>query len=112
MRVSGNSILKNFVFLQLRILNTLKHVNESESLYFDSKSNVMISYEVKDTVLPDLDFTKVDIWLGLIAASYNKKIGNLNYLFCNDDEILKVNKQFLNHYYFTDIITFDYSHKD
>lgn len=72
----------------------------------------MISFETKDVEMPDLDFAKVDIWLQEVAEVFNKKIGNLNYLFCNDAEILRVNKQFLNHDYFTDIITFDYSRKD
>lgn len=62
--------------------------------------------------MPNLDFSKVDLWLGMIASRYNKKIGNLNYLFCDDEEILRVNKEFLQHDYFTDIITFDYSRKD
>ena len=62
--------------------------------------------------MPNLDFSKVDLWLGRIASRYNKKIGNLNYLFCDDEEILRVNKEFLQHDYFTDIITFDYSRKD
>ena len=45
-----------------------------------------------------------------MAASYNgRKVGNLNYIFCNDDRILEVNKEFLGHDYYTDIITFDYS---
>lgn len=72
----------------------------------------MISFESLKVVMPNLDFSKVDLWLGRIASRYNKKIGNLNYLFCDDEEILRVNKEFLQHDYFTDIITFDYSRKD
>lgn len=72
----------------------------------------MIEFSVKDVVMPDLDFAKVDIWLREVAATYDKKVGNLNYIFCDDNEILKINRQFLNHDYFTDIITFDYSHRD
>ena len=59
-----------------------------------------------------LDFGKIDRWLGLVAASHGKTIGNVNYLFCDDEEILRVNREFLRHDYFTDIITFDYTHKD
>lgn len=72
----------------------------------------MISYDSKNVELPSLDLKKVDIWLREVAVGYGKRIGNLNYLFCDDDEILRVNKEFLNHDYFTDIITFDYSYKD
>lgn len=62
--------------------------------------------------MPSLDFKRVEEWLMEIATRHDKKIGNLNYLFCNDEEILRVNREFLQHDYFTDIITFDYSHKD
>ena len=72
----------------------------------------MISFDVKNVEMPSLDFSKVDIWLGEVAANHNRRIGNLNYLFCNDEEILRVNREFLQHDYYTDIITFDYSRKD
>lgn len=72
----------------------------------------MISFETKNVDMPQLDFTKVEIWLGEVAANYSKKIRNLNYLFCDDNEILRVNREFLRHDYFTDIITFDYSGRD
>ena len=44
-----------------------------------------------------------------MAAGYGKKIGEIGYLFVNDDKILEVNNEFLGHDYYTDIITFDYS---
>lgn len=72
----------------------------------------MISFSVKNVEMPQLDFKKVEIWLNEVAALYDRTIGNLNYLFCDDEEILKVNRQFLNHDYYTDIITFDYSRKN
>ena len=72
----------------------------------------MISFETKNVELPVLDFRLVEIWLNEVAEKYYKRIGNLNYLFCDDDEILTINRQFLNHDYFTDIITFDYSHSN
>ena len=62
--------------------------------------------------LPELDFGNVEAWLGEVAASHGKRIGNVNYLFCDDEEILRVNREFLRHDYFTDIITFDYSRRD
>lgn len=72
----------------------------------------MIEFETKNVGMHALDFAKVDRWLGEVAASHNRKVGNVNYLFCDDEEILRVNREFLRHDYFTDIITFDYSHKD
>lgn len=72
----------------------------------------MISFDIKNISWPDIDVRKVDIWLREIASRYNRKIGNLNYLFCDDEEILRVNREFLQHDYYTDIITFDYSFKE
>ena len=72
----------------------------------------MISFETKDVEMPELDFGKMERWLEEVAARYGKSIGNLNYLFCNDEEILRVNREFLQHDYYTDIITFDYSRKN
>ena len=49
-------------------------------------------------------------WLEAIAAHYGKRLGDLNYIFCDDEYILSVNRQYLQHDYYTDVITFDYSH--
>lgn len=48
-------------------------------------------------------------WVNKIAASEKRKINSLAYNFCSDEELWKMNKQFLNHNTYTDIITFDYS---
>ena len=72
----------------------------------------MISFDAKNINMPDADFSKIVKWLNEVASNFNKIIGNLNYIFCDDEEILNVNRQFLQHDYFTDIISFDYSHKD
>ena len=59
--------------------------------------------------LPDLDYDKVERWIADVAAAHNRILGPLAYIFCNDARILEVNREFLNHDYFTDIITFDNS---
>lgn len=51
-------------------------------------------------------------WLKFVAGSEMKKIGDINIIFCSDNYILDVNMQYLQHDYFTDIITFDYCEKD
>lgn len=48
------------------------------------------------------------IWLQDIIVSEQKKIGEINYIFCDDEYILKINQDYLQHDYYTDIITFDY----
>lgn len=72
----------------------------------------MIEFETKNIEMPVLDFGKIDRWLGEVAATHGRRVGNVNYLLCDDEEILRVNREFLHHDYFTDIITFDYSHGD
>ena len=72
----------------------------------------MISFETLNVEMPLPDIDKIKIWLNETATTHDRKIGNLNYLFCDDEEILCVNRQFLDHDYFTDIITFDYSFKN
>ena len=47
-------------------------------------------------------------WLLSLITSEHKKPGEINYIFCDDEYLLRVNKDFLNHDYYTDIITFDY----
>ena len=47
-------------------------------------------------------------WLKKLVIAENKKLGKINYIFVTDEGLLKVNQDFLNHDYYTDIITFDY----
>ena len=51
-------------------------------------------------------------WVKGVAASYGRKVGDVAYIFCDDEEILRVNRQYLQHDYYTDIITFDYDEDD
>ena len=46
-------------------------------------------------------------WIEKIIISEEKKIGEINYIFCDDEYLLKINQDFLDHDYYTDIITFD-----
>ena len=62
--------------------------------------------------MPVIDEALLRRWLQSVAAGYRKKTGRINYIFCSDEGILEVNRQFLQHDYYTDIITFDYSVAD
>ncbi len=62
-----------------------------------------------DTVMPEIDTALLDEWIARVASSHSKIVGPLVYIFCGDEKIIEVNRQFLNHDYYTDIITFDYS---
>ncbi len=69
----------------------------------------MITYNVDGVKMPKIKKREVSSWIKSVAATYGKKVGDIAYIFCNDDKILEVNKQYLNHDYYTDIITFDYN---
>jgi len=69
----------------------------------------MIQYIAEEIKLPALQKQKINSWIKETAAGYDKKVGDIAYIFCSDERILEINKQYLNHDYFTDIITFDYS---
>lgn len=72
----------------------------------------MIRFIAEDIPLPELDENKIARWIKRTAAGYEKKTGGINYVFCSDKRILEVNKQYLQHDYYTDIITFDYSNSN
>ena len=58
--------------------------------------------------MPDIKKRETTEWIKAVAATYEKKIGEIAYIFCSDEKILEVNRQQLQHDYYTDIITFDY----
>jgi len=66
----------------------------------------MITFQSINVALPDLDPTIIETWVEAVAASYGRRIGEIAYVFVDDEEILRVNRQFLQHDYYTDIITF------
>jgi rRNA maturation RNase YbeY len=68
----------------------------------------MIIYNTENVRMPDIRRRDTSAWIRQVAASYNKKVGEIGYLFCDDEHILEVNREYLGHDYYTDIITFDY----
>ena len=59
--------------------------------------------------MPTLDERRITRWIQAVAAGYGFSVGQLNYIFCSDERELQVNRDFLGHDYYTDVITFDYS---
>lgn len=68
-----------------------------------------VQWMVDGVEMPAIDTALLEAWLGKVAAAHGCILGPLSYLFCDDEKILEVNRQFLNHDYYTDIITFDYT---
>jgi rRNA maturation RNase YbeY len=69
----------------------------------------MIRFITENVDFPPIEKQIINRWIKEIALQYGKKTRDITYIFCNDERILEVNKQYLNHDYFTDIITFDYT---
>ena len=59
--------------------------------------------------MPSLEERRIIRWIHAVAADYGFSVGNINYIFCSDERELAVNREFLGHDYYTDVITFDYS---
>ena len=72
----------------------------------------MITYSTENVRFPQIKRRETTAWIRRVAASYGKKVGEVGYLFCDDKKILEVNREFLQHDYYTDIITFDYDEDD
>ncbi|MBQ3998260.1 MAG: rRNA maturation RNase YbeY [Paludibacteraceae bacterium] len=69
----------------------------------------MINFTTDSIAMPALDERKVTRWIKSVAADYGFSVGQINYIFCSDERELAVNREFLGHDYYTDVITFDYS---
>ena len=71
-----------------------------------------ITFDSENIDFPEIDIEKVSSWIKNVAKEHNRVVGELSYLFCNDEQILEANNLYLQHDYYTDIITFDYSEED
>lgn len=67
----------------------------------------MIQYFSENIPMPALKKQKINRWIKQTANNYEKKVGEIAYIFCNNERILEINRQYLQHDYYTDIITFD-----
>ncbi|MDO5570153.1 MAG: rRNA maturation RNase YbeY [Bacteroidales bacterium] len=68
-----------------------------------------INFYAQDVTLPNIKKNETKEWIKKVAQKYDMKVGDVSYIFCNDEKILEVNNEFLKHDYYTDIITFDYT---
>ena len=68
-----------------------------------------IAYYAEEVKLPAIKKKAVGDWIRKVASLYGKRTGDISYIFCSDEKILEINKQYLQHDYYTDIISFDYT---
>ena len=72
----------------------------------------MIHFSTDQVEMPALNQTKIQRWIRAVAADYGFSVGDIHYIFCSDEKELEMNRTFLQHDYYTDVITFDYSTED
>ena len=72
----------------------------------------MITYNTDGVRMPDIKKRATTAWIKAVVASYGRKVGEIGYMFVDDEKILEVNREYLGHDYYTDIITFDYDEDD
>jgi len=68
----------------------------------------MITYNAEGVKLPKIGKRDTTRWIKAVAATHNRKGGEIGYMFVNDEKKLEVNNEYLGHDYYTDVITFDY----
>ena len=69
----------------------------------------MITYHAEEIKMPVFPKRKTSQWIKTVTEKYSRRVGDISIIFCDDVKILEINKEYLNHNYYTDIITFDYS---
>ncbi len=72
----------------------------------------MISFNTIDISFPDIDHERVRRWIEKVALGYGRVVGDINYVFVDENQILALNRQYLQHDYYTDVITFDRSERN
>lgn len=72
----------------------------------------MITYNADGVKMPNIRKRTVSAWIKAVAATFERKVGEIGYMFVDDEKILEVNNEYLGHDYYTDIITFDYDEGD
>lgn len=67
-----------------------------------------ILWSAEQVQIPEVNYRMLEKWISRVAEVHGRVVGNIVYVFCDDEYILRTNREFLQHDYYTDIITFDY----
>ena len=73
---------------------------------------LMITYNADGVKMPKIKRKDTTAWIKAVAQTYGRKVGEVGYMFVNDEKILEINNEYLGHDYYTDVITFDYDEDD
>lgn len=68
-----------------------------------------ITYDFIDVEIPDFHPEFFSLWIRKVIGDFKRELGYLSYIFCSDEYLLNINKEYLDHDYYTDIITFNYN---
>ena len=71
-----------------------------------------VTYQTDGVKMPKIKKRETTAWIKAVAATYSRRVGEVGYMFVGDEKILEVNREYLGHDYYTDIITFDYTEGD
>lgn len=72
----------------------------------------MLDFQLENVEMPDIDLGTLEQWVDAVADCHGFVVGEICYHFCNDEDILRYNNEYLGHDYYTDVITFDYTQDD
>ncbi len=72
----------------------------------------MITYNAEGVKMPPIKRRETTAWIKAVAAKHGRRVGEIGYMFVSDEKILEVNREYLGHDYYTDVITFDYDEGD
>ena len=72
----------------------------------------MITYNADGVKMPKIRHRETTAWIKRVTEAHGRKVCEIGYMFVSDEKILEVNRQYLGHDYYTDIITFDYDEDD
>ena len=72
----------------------------------------MITYNSDGIAMPKFRKRDISAWIRAVAKSHGRRVGDVGYMFVDDEKILEVNREYLGHDYYTDVITFDYDEDD
>ncbi len=72
----------------------------------------MITYNSDGIAMPKFKKRAISAWIRTVAKNHGRRVGDVGYMFVDDEKILEVNREYLGHDYYTDVITFDYDEDD